>query len=59
MATSKTRDKVKGKAQKAKGKAKAAAGNLTGDESKRAKGDKDVMKGIATNKKGHLKDLGS
>ena len=59
MATSKTRDKIKGKAQKAKGKAKFAAGNLTGDESKRAKGDKDVMKGIATNKKGHLKDLGS
>jgi uncharacterized protein YjbJ (UPF0337 family) len=59
MATSKTRDKVKGKAQKAKGKAKFAAGDLTGDESKRAKGDKDVIKGAVTKKKGDLKDLAS
>jgi uncharacterized protein YjbJ (UPF0337 family) len=59
MATSKTKDKVKGKAQKAKGKAKLAAGDATGNESKRAKGHKDSIKGIATNKKGHLKDIGS
>lgn len=59
MATSKARDKLKGKAQKAKGKAEFAAGTVTGNESKRLKGDKDVVKGTATNKKGHLKDLGS
>jgi uncharacterized protein YjbJ (UPF0337 family) len=59
MATSKTRDKLKGKAQKAKGKVRFAAGTATGNESQRVKGDKDVIKGAATNKKGHLKDLGS
>ncbi|HEX6461579.1 MAG TPA: CsbD family protein [Thermoleophilaceae bacterium] len=59
MATSKTRDKVKGKAEKAKGKVRAAAGAATGNESQRLKGDKDVVKGAATNKKGHLKDLAS
>jgi uncharacterized protein YjbJ (UPF0337 family) len=58
MATSKTRDKVKGKAQKAKGKAKLAAADLTDSDSKRAKGHKDAIKGIATEKKGQLKDLG-
>jgi uncharacterized protein YjbJ (UPF0337 family) len=52
MATSKTRDKLKGKAR-------SAAGTATGNESQRLKGDKDVIKGTATNKKGHLKDLGS
>lgn len=59
MATSKTRDKVKGKAQKAKGKAKLAAADATGSDSKRAEGHKDALKGVATNTKGHLKDLGS
>ena len=59
MATSKSRDKLKGKAQKAKGKAKFAAGDMTGSDSKRAAGHKDAIKGIATSKKGHLKDLGS
>jgi uncharacterized protein YjbJ (UPF0337 family) len=59
MATNKTKDKLKGKAQKAKGKAKLARADATGNESKRAEGHKDALKGIATNKKGHLKDLGS
>ena len=59
MATGKTKDKLKGKAQKAKGKAKLATADKTGNESTRAKGHKDALKGIATNKKGHLKDLGS
>jgi uncharacterized protein YjbJ (UPF0337 family) len=59
MATSKTRDKLKGKAQKAKGNAKLKTAAKTGSESTRAKGHKDALKGIATNTKGHLKDLGS
>jgi uncharacterized protein YjbJ (UPF0337 family) len=57
MATSKTRDKIKGKAEKAKGKARRAVGGATGNESQRAKGVKDTVKGTATNKKGHFKDL--
>jgi uncharacterized protein YjbJ (UPF0337 family) len=59
MATSKTKDKVKGTAQKAKGKAKIAASDATGNQSTRAKGHKDALKGVANKKKGHLKDLGS
>jgi uncharacterized protein YjbJ (UPF0337 family) len=59
MATSKTRDKLKGKAQKAKGKAKFAAGDLTDSDSKRAAGHKDALKGVATETKGKLKDIGS
>ena len=58
MATSKTRDKVKGKAVKAKGKAKVATGRAVGNETEEAGGVKDVAKGAAINKKGHVKDLG-
>lgn len=58
MATNKTRDKVKGKAVKAKGKAKVATARAAGNETEEAEGVKDVAKGTAINKKGHVKDLG-
>jgi uncharacterized protein YjbJ (UPF0337 family) len=59
VAKSKTRDKVKGKAVKAKGKARVAASRAVGNETQEAKGVKDVAKGEAIDKKGHVKDLGS
>ena len=59
MATNKTRDKVKRKAVKAKGKTRAAASKAVGNETQEAKGVKDIAKGEAINKKGHVKDLGS
>jgi uncharacterized protein YjbJ (UPF0337 family) len=58
MATNKTRDKIKGKTVKAKGKAKAKTAGAVGNETEEAKGAKDVAKGTAINKKGHVKDLG-
>jgi uncharacterized protein YjbJ (UPF0337 family) len=59
VATNKSRDKVKGKPVKAKGKARVAASRAVGNETQEAKGAKDVAKGEAINKKGHVKDLGS
>ena len=58
MATNKTRDKVKGEAVKAKGKAKVATARAAGNKTEEAEGVKDVAKGTAINKKGHVKDLG-
>jgi uncharacterized protein YjbJ (UPF0337 family) len=58
MATSKARDKIKGKAVQAKGKVRAKTGKAVGNETEEAKGVKDMAKGTAINKKGHVKDLG-
>jgi uncharacterized protein YjbJ (UPF0337 family) len=57
MPTNKTRDKVKGKLEKAKGRVKEATGAATRNESQRAEGVGDQVKGEVVNKKGHLKDL--
>ena len=56
MATSKTRDKVAGKAQEAKGRAKAASGALTGKGGRQVKGEVTAAKGTAKKKKGQIKD---
>jgi uncharacterized protein YjbJ (UPF0337 family) len=42
---------------KAKGRMKEAAGALSGNKDKKAKGRADQRSGTAKEKKGHLKDL--
>jgi uncharacterized protein YjbJ (UPF0337 family) len=57
MGKSPAKDKTEGALDKVKGRAREAAGALTGDESQKAKGQGEQVKGTAKNKKGHLKDL--
>jgi uncharacterized protein YjbJ (UPF0337 family) len=57
MGKSASEDKWEGAADKVKGRVREAAGAITGDESEKAKGQGDQLKGTAKNKKGHLKDL--
>ena len=51
------RDKVAGTVDKTKGWIKETLSSLTGNEEKRAEGRADQLKGVAKDKKGHLKDL--
>ena len=55
--TARRRTRPKAQLDKAKGRVREAAGALTGDESEKAKGQGEQLKGTAKNKKGHLKDL--
>ena len=57
MARSKARDKSGGTVDKMVGRVKEAGGALTGNESRKARGQGKQAKGSARKKKGHLKDL--
>jgi uncharacterized protein YjbJ (UPF0337 family) len=57
MARSKTRDKGGGSVDKMIGRVKEAGGALTGNESRKARGQGKQAKGSARKKKGHLRDL--
>ena len=57
MARSSKRDKSGGTIDKMKGRMKEAGGALSGNEGRKARGQKDQVKGGARKKKGHLKDL--
>ena len=46
-----------GTVDKTKGWIKETSSSLTGNKEKRAEGRADQLKGVAKNKKGHLKDL--
>jgi uncharacterized protein YjbJ (UPF0337 family) len=53
---SKGRDKSGGAIDKFRGRFKEAAGALTGDDRKKAKGQGRQVKGSARKKRGHLRD---
>jgi uncharacterized protein YjbJ (UPF0337 family) len=57
MPRSSKRDKSGGTLDKMKGRVKEAGGALSGSEGRKARGQKDQVKGSARKKKGHLKDL--
>ena len=57
MARSKARDKGGGTVDKMVGRVKEAGGALTGNESRKARGQGKQVKGSARKKKGHLRDL--
>ena len=57
MARSKARDKGGGTVDKMVGRMKEAGGALTGNESRKARGQRKQVKGSARKKKGHLRDL--
>ena len=50
-------DEGEGAADKTKGWVKEISSSLTGNNEKRAEGRADQLKGVAKDKKGHLKDL--
>ena len=50
-------EEVAGAADKTKGWVKETSSSLTGNNEKRAEGRADQLKGVAKDKKGHLKDL--
>ena len=50
-------DKIEGALDIVKGQLKKTAGNVTGDESKKAEGRKDQVKGAAKWGKGRTKDI--
>ena len=56
LSSGRHRDKVAGTVDKTKGWIKETSSSLTGNEEKRAEGRAD-QKGVAKDKKGHLKDL--
>ena len=51
------RDKFAGTIDKTKGWVKETSSSLTGNKDKRAEGRADQLKGVAKDKKGHVKDL--
>jgi uncharacterized protein YjbJ (UPF0337 family) len=51
------RDKVAGTVVKTKGWIKESTSSLSGNKEKRAEGRADQLRGVAREKKGHLKDL--
>ena len=57
MAKSRARDKSGGSMDKMVGRIKEAGGALTGNESRKARGQGKQVKGSARKKKGHLRDL--
>ena len=57
LSSGRHRDKVAGTVDKTKGWIKETSSSLTGNEEKRAEGRADQLKGVAKDKKGHLKDL--
>jgi uncharacterized protein YjbJ (UPF0337 family) len=57
LSSGRHRDKVAGAADKTKGWVKETSSSLTGNKEKRAEGRADQLKGVAKDKKGHLKDL--
>ena len=57
LSSGRDRDKVAGAADKTKGWVKETSSSLTGNNEKRAEGRADQLKGVAKDKKGHLKDL--
>jgi uncharacterized protein YjbJ (UPF0337 family) len=57
MARSSARDKSGGTLDKMVGRVKEAGGALTGNESRKARGQGKQAKGKARKKKGHFKDL--
>jgi uncharacterized protein YjbJ (UPF0337 family) len=57
LSSGRHRDKVAGTVDKTKGWVKETSSSLTGNREKRAEGRADQLKGVAKDKKGHLKDL--
>jgi uncharacterized protein YjbJ (UPF0337 family) len=57
LSSGRDRDKVAGAADKTKEWVKETSSSLTGKNEKRAEGRADQLKGVAKDKKGHLKDL--
>ena len=57
LSSGRQRDKVVGTVDKTKGWIKETSSSLTGNKEKRAEGRADQLKGVAKDKKGHLKDL--
>lgn len=57
MARSSSRDKTGGTLDKMLGRFKEAGGALTGNESRKARGQGKQAKGSARKRKGHFKDL--
>lgn len=57
LSSGRRRDKVAGTVDKTKGWVKETASSLTGNKEKRAEGRADQLKGVAKEKKGHVKDL--
>jgi uncharacterized protein YjbJ (UPF0337 family) len=57
MARSRQRDKSGGTVEKVVGRLKEAGGALTGNESRKARGQGRQAKGSVRQKKGHLRDL--
>ncbi len=57
LSSGRHRDKVAGTKDKVKGWIKETSSSLTGNKEKRAEGRADQLKGVAKDKKGHLKDL--
>jgi uncharacterized protein YjbJ (UPF0337 family) len=57
LSSGRHRDKAAGTIDKTKGWIKETSSSLTGNKEKRAEGRADQLKGLAKDKKGHLKDL--
>jgi|SRR5919107_6113833 uncharacterized protein YjbJ (UPF0337 family) len=57
LSSGRHRDKVAGTVDKTKGWIKETSSSITGNKEKRAEGRADQLKGVAKDKKGHLKDL--
>ena len=57
LSSGRHRDKAAGTKDKVKGWIKETSSSLTGNQEKRAEGRADQLKGVAKDKKGHLKDL--
>ena len=57
LSSGRHRDKVAGIGDKTKGWIKETSSSLTGNKEKRTEGRADQLKGVAKDKKGHLKDL--
>jgi uncharacterized protein YjbJ (UPF0337 family) len=57
LSSGRDRDKVAEAADKTKGWVKETSSSLIGNKEKRAEGRADQLKGVAKDKKGHLKDL--
>ena len=57
LSSGRHRDKAAGTIDKTKGWIKETSSSLTGNKEKRAEGRADQLKGVAKDKKGHIKDL--
>ncbi len=57
LSSGRHKDKAGGTKDKVKGWVKETTSSLTGNQEKRAEGRADQLKGVAKDKKGHVKDL--